>query len=63
VVVVSTIDRDVEVENALMTRLRLDGPVPRVWIDEEVWTASEANGPLAAWSLALLQLLKAWIAG
>jgi hypothetical protein len=63
VAVLSTTPRMVDVENALLTRILLDGPVPRVWIDEEAWTPAEGSSPIVAWSQTLLQLLKAWIAG
>jgi hypothetical protein len=63
VVSLSTIDRNLEVENTLLTRIRLDAPVPSIWIDEEAWAAPDADGPLAAWSLATLHLLKAWTWG
>ncbi len=63
VVVLSTMERRIEVENAHMTRVRLDGPVPALTIDEETWSAPENDGPLAAWPEAILQLLKAWVAG
>lgn len=56
-------DHPVEIENALITRLELVGPVPKIAIDNATTEALEAETPWDGWHEALETLLAAWVAG
>ncbi len=49
-----------EVENTLLTQIRLDQPVPGISIDENDWQSEEPHRT-QAWSATLIKLLEAWM--
>jgi hypothetical protein len=62
-VILSTENREVELENAFITQLQLNAAVPAVSIDHGDFRMETGNDPIEIWSATLVRLLKAWIAG
>jgi hypothetical protein len=62
-VILSTVDREVALEHAFISQLRLDAVVPAVSIDHGDFHRETGNDPIGIWSATLVRLLKAWIAG
>jgi len=56
-------DHPDEIENALITRLELDGPVPKIAIDNAAIESLEAETPWDGWQVSLERLLAVWVAG
>lgn len=56
-------DHSIEIENALITQLQLDAPVPKIAIDNATTEALEAETPWDGWRASLERLLAAWVAG
>lgn len=55
--------RSVEIENALITQLRVDGPIPAISLDQEEWKHRDGETPLQRWTATLVHLLAGWVAG
>jgi hypothetical protein len=54
---VAATDRPLEAEATVVTRLRLDGPVPAIGVDDEAPQCPEADSPSAGWAAALESVL------
>lgn len=62
-VLLSTKPHSVEIENTLITQLRLDGPIPEVSLDDGKWEQREGELLLEQWTATLVYLLAGWVAG
>lgn len=62
-ILLSTKTHRIEIENALITQLRLDGPVPAVLFDRGEWEHRDGETPSDQWTATLVYLLAGWVAG
>jgi hypothetical protein len=57
----ATTDQRLDVEGTVVTRLRLDGPLPALAVNDEALQYPEAEVPMTGWATALENLLPLWV--